>query len=202
MFTQKIIPLLALLLLTAGAAIGQDMQLNTQDSPSMHLYGEANIKSWDAAITEVNGSLTLQNIENITVETLSPEAFQNLTLTIPVKGIEAESGGLTKNLHKYLKGDDYPNITFELNNVSDITAQADGSLLITASGVITAAGSDNPVEMQVTANVNNNGIQFAGEQELLMTDFGIDPPTAVFGTIRSRDEIRIEFDVTFNQVNS
>lgn len=178
------------------------MQLNTQDSPSMHLYGEANIKSWDAAITEVNGSLTLQNIENITVETLSPEAFQNLTLTIPVKGIEAESGGLTKNLHKYLKGDDYPNITFELNNVSDITAQADGSLLITASGVITAAGSDNPVEMQVTANVNNNGIQFAGEQELLMTDFGIDPPTAVFGTIRSRDEIRIEFDVTFNQVNS
>lgn len=199
MFTQKIISLLAVLFLTAGATIGQDMQLNIQDSPSMHLYGEANIKSWDAAITEVNGSLTLQNIENITAETLSPEAFQNLTLTIPVEEIEAESGGLTSNIHKYLKGDDYPNITFDLNNVTDITEQEDGSFLISGSGVISAAGAENTVEMQVTASLVNDGIQFAGEQELLMTDFGIDPPTAVFGTIRSRDEIRIEFDVSFSR---
>lgn len=202
MFTKKIISALALLLLTASAAIGQDLQLNLQESYNMHLYGEANIKSWDAAITEVNGSLTLQETETITAESLTAEAFKNLSLTIPVEQIEAESGGLTKNLHKYLKGDDYPNITFELNNVTNITEQADGSLLITASGVISAAGTENPVEMQVTANVNNNGIQFTGQQELLMTNFGIDPPTAVFGTIRSRDEIRIEFDVTFNQVNS
>ncbi len=202
MLTKKIISALALLLLTVSAAIGQDLQLNLQESPNMHLYGEANVKSWDAAITEVNGSLTLQNMETIAAENLTAEAFKNLSLTIPVEQIEAESGGLTKNLHKYLKGDDYPNITFELNNVTNVTQQADGSLLITASGVITAAGTDNPIEMQVTANVNNNGIQFTGEQELLMTDFGIDPPTAVFGTIRSRDEIRIEFDVTFNQVNS
>lgn len=199
MFTQKIISLLAVLLLTAGATLGQDMQLNIQDSPNMHLYGEANIKSWDAAITEVNGTLTLQDIENITAETLSPEAFQNLTLTIPVEEIEAESGGLTSNIHKYLKGDDYPNITFELNNVTDITEQEDGTFLISGSGVISAAGAENTVEMQVTANLVNNGIQFTGEQELLMTDFGIDPPTAVFGTIRSRDEIRIEFDVSFNR---
>jgi len=53
--------------------------------------------------------------------------------------------------------------------------------------------------MQVTANVQNGEIQFTGSQELLMTDFGIDPPTAVFGTIRSKDEIRIEFDVTLSQ---
>lgn len=202
MFTKKLISTLALLLLTVSATIGQDLQLNLQDSPNMHLYGEANIKSWDAAITEVNGSLTLQNMETITAENLTAEAFKNITLTIPVEQIEAESGGLTSNIHKYLKGDDYPNITFELNNVTNITEQADGSLLINATGVITAAGAENPVEMQVTANVNNNGIQFTGEQQLLMTDFGIDPPTAVFGTIRSRDEIRIEFDVTFNQVNS
>ncbi|MDZ7717231.1 MAG: YceI family protein [Balneolaceae bacterium] len=199
MTTQKIISLLAVLLLTAGVSIGQDVQLNIQDSPNMHLYGEANIKSWDAAINQVDGTLTLQNIENLTAESLTADAFQNLSLTIPVEKIEAESDGLTKNLHKYLKEDDYPNITFELNNVTDITEQQDGSLLVTASGVITAAGTENPVDMQVTANLIDDGIQFTGKKELLMTDFGIDPPTAVFGTIRSRDEIRIEFDVSFSK---
>jgi len=32
-----------------------------------------------------------------------------------------------------------------------------------------------------------------------MTDFGIDPPTAVFGSIRSRDEMTITFELHLEQ---
>ena len=46
--------------------------------------------------------------------------------------------------------------------------------------------------------VSPTSIRFTGEQEMLMSDFGIDPPTAVFGTVRSADEIVIRFDVTFS----
>jgi len=123
MFTQKIISLLTALLFISGAAIGQDLTLTVQESQNMHLYGEANIKSWDAAIKQINGSLTLQNIEELTAENLTAETFGSLTLTIPVEQIESESGGLTKNIHKYLKEDDYPNITFQLNNVTNITKE-------------------------------------------------------------------------------
>jgi polyisoprenoid-binding protein YceI len=198
MFTKKIISLFAVLLLTAGVTIGQTVQLNIHDSANMHIYGDSNIKTWDAAVNQVNGSLTLQNLEDLSAENLTAENFQSLSLTIPVEQIESESGGLTKNIHKYLKGDDYPNITFQLNNVTNITEQ-NGSLLITASGIVNAAGTDNPVEMQVTANVQNGTIEFSGTKELLMTDFNIDPPTAVFGTIRSKDEFRVEFNVSFSQ---
>lgn len=198
MFTQKIIPLLTALFFIAGTAIGQELTLNTQGSQEMHIYGDSNIKTWDAAVNQVDGVMVLQNIENLTAENVTAETLQSLTLTMPVEQIEAESGGLTNNIHKYLKGDDYPNITFELNNVTNITEQ-NGSLLITASGIITAAGTENPVEMQVTANVQDGSIQFSGEKQLLMTDFNIDPPTAVFGTIRSKDEIRIEFNVTLGR---
>ena len=198
MFTQRIISVLALLFFIAGPALGQSLTLNTQGAQEMHIYGDSNIKKWDAAVNQVSGSLTLQNIENLTAENLTAENFQSLSLTVPVEQIESESGGLTSNIHKYLKGDDYPNITFQLNNVTDITEQ-NGSLLITASGVVNAAGSDNPVEMQVTADLTDGGIQFSGAQELLMTNFNIDPPTAVFGTIRSKDEFRVEFNVNFGQ---
>lgn len=198
MFTQKIISLITALLFIAGSAIGQDLTLNIQDSPTMHIYGDSNVKSWDAAVNQIDATLTLGNIETLSAENLTADAFQSLSISIPVEEIESESGGLTNNIHKYLKGEDYPNITFELNNVTNITEQ-NGSLLITASGVITAAGTDNPVEMQVTANVQNGSIQFSGEKQLLMTDFNIDPPTAVFGTIRSKDEFRVEFDVTLGR---
>lgn len=198
MFTQKIISLLFTLMLISGSAFAQDMTLNLQGTPEMHINGDSNVKSWDAAVNEVNGTLTLHNIEAINAESLTVETFKNLTLTVPVKNIESGSGGLTKNIHKYLKEDDYPNITFELVEVSNITQQ-DGSLIVTAQGVVNAAGKDNPVEMVVTANVQNGSIQFTGEKQLLMTSFDIDPPTAVFGTIRSKDEFVVSFDVTFGE---
>lgn len=197
MFTQKIISLLFTLMLITGSAFAQDMTLNLQGTPEMHINGDSNVKSWDAAVNEVNGTLVLQDFETISAENLTAETFKNLTLTVPVESIESGSGGLTKNIHKYLKEDDYPNITFELVEITNI-AQQDGSLLVTAQGVVNAAGKDNPVEMVVTANAQNGSIQFTGEKQLLMTDFDIDPPTAVFGTIRSKDEFVVSFDVTFS----
>lgn len=196
MFTQKLISLFIALLFTAGTVAAQDITMNLQGTPEMHIDGDSNIKKWDAAVTQASASLTLQNIETINAENLTAENFKNLTLTIPVEGIESGSGGLTKNIHKYLKGKDYPNITFELVEITDI-AERDGSLLVTAQGIINAAGKDNPVEMAVTANVQNGSIQFTGEKQLKMTSFDIDPPTAVFGTIRSKDEFAVSFNVTF-----
>lgn len=198
MFTHKTISLLITLVMIVTSAFAQETNLTIQGTPEMHIDGDSNVKSWDAAVTEVNGTLTLQNIETITTENLTAETFQNLTLTIPVEEIESGSGGLTKNIHKYLKGDDHPNITFELVEVTNITQQ-DGSLIVTAQGVVNAAGKDNPVEMVVTANVQNGSIQFTGEKQLLMTSFDIDPPTAVFGTIRSKDEFVVSFDITFGE---
>lgn len=198
MFTQKIISLLIAFLFATGAAFAQDITLNASESSSMIIDGDSNVHNWEAEVTEVNGSLVLQNIESVTAESLTPESFKTLSLTIPVEGIDAESGGLKRNIHRYMEKDDYPNVTFELSNVTDISNQ-DGSLLITGNGVITVIGNDYNAEMQVTATIENGNIQFTGEKQLLMTDFGIDPPTAVFGTIRSKDEVIMKFDVTFNQ---
>ena len=34
-----------------------------------------------------------------------------------------------------------------------------------------------------------------GSEEILLTDYGIDPPTALLGLIRTGDRITIEFDM-------
>jgi hypothetical protein len=35
-----------------------------------------------------------------------------------------------------------------------------------------------------------------------MTDFGIDPPTALLGTLKTRDEVTVYFDVTVSPLGS
>lgn len=198
MLSKRIFSALVTVLLIAGSVNAQDKTLTVQGTPQMKIDGTSNVRDWDADVTEMQATLVLQNVEELTLETLSPESFSSMQITIPVEGIESGSRGLTNNIHKYLKGKDHPTITFTLNNVTDIV-RTNGTALITAEGVVNAAGKDNPVTMTVTASVNPDGsINFRGEQPLLMTSFDIDPPTAIMGTVRARDEFLVIYDVNFN----
>lgn len=202
-FKSIFITIIALFVLS-GSLFAQDAQetqdrtLTVQGTPQMKIDGTSNIRDWDADVKEMDATLVLQNSEELSLENLTAESFKSLEITIPVESIESGSGGLTKNIHKYLKEKDYPNITFRLDSITDIVRE-NGTALITAEGVITAAGKENPATMTVTASMNPDGsINFSGEQELLMTSFDIDPPTAIMGTVRARDEFVVLYDVTFN----
>jgi polyisoprenoid-binding protein YceI len=198
MLIKNFISTLAALLLMSGSLFAQDRTLTVQGTPQMKIDGDSNVRSWDADVTRMNATLVLQSVDELSLENLSPETFKSLEITIPVQSIESGSRGLTSNIHKYLKGSDYPNITFNLDRITDIVRE-NGTALITAEGVINAAGKDQPVTMTVTASMNNDGsINFSGEQDLLMTSFDIDPPTAVLGTVRARDEFQVIYNVNFN----
>ncbi len=198
MYIKKTAITLLVLLFSAGTMFAQEVTYTLQDSYEMRIDGDSNVKSWDAEVKEIEGELVLTNTEDLSLENLSPEHFVSLNLNIPVENIESGSGGLTKNLQKYLEKDDHPYITFELNEITSIEKNED-SALITATGVINAAGNDHTAEITVETMMNEQGeMTFSGDTELLMTSFDIDPPTAVFGTIRAKDEIVISYNTTFS----
>jgi hypothetical protein len=199
MYIRKTAITLLVLFFSVGALFAQEVTYTLEDSFEMRIDGDSNVKSWDAEIKDMNGELVLTDTENLTFETLAPDHFVSLSLNIPVESIESSSGGLTKNLQKYMKKDDHPYVTFTLNEITSIEKN-EGTAQITATGVINAAGKDHNAEMTVVASMNEQGdMIFAGDTELLMTSFDIDPPTAVFGTIRARDEIVISFNTTFSR---
>jgi hypothetical protein len=45
-------------------------------------------------------------------------------------------------------------------------------------------------------------IRTTGRLALKMTDFGVDPPTALLGTLRTGDEVTVYFDVTVSPLGS
>tara|TARA_R100001143_G_scaffold52481_1_gene47634 strand:- start:16867 stop:17466 length:600 start_codon:yes stop_codon:yes gene_type:complete len=180
-----------------SSATAQDITLTLTDVQQFKIDGDSNVRSWDADITEAEGTLIFTEVEEFSLGSLSSDSFQSMNISIPVSGIESSSGGLTRNMQKYLKGDEHPVITFNLSEITAVELD-ENKATITANGVINAAGVDHNVTMNVNAVVNENGsVTFSGSQDLLMTNFNIDPPTAVMGTIRARDEIVILYSVTF-----
>jgi hypothetical protein len=198
MYLKSILTTITAILFLSGSLIAQELTLTIQGVPQMKIDGDSNVRSWDADVKKADARLVFEGVENLSLETITPESFKSMSITIPVEEIDSGTRGLTRNIHKYLKEDDFPNITFNLNRVTNIEV-TDDTALITAEGVINAAGKDQTVTMTVTASMNPDGsVNFSGEQELLMTSFDIDPPTAIMGTVRARDEFKVIYSVNFN----
>ncbi len=194
MLSRKLITPLLVLVFAAPPMFAQNFSLQTDSE--VKIEGTSNVRDWEADVTELEATFELAEMDEFTLESLTPEMFKTMELSIAVGGIEANQRGLTNNIRKYLKEKDHPNITFNLSEVTKVEWK-DGYSEITAEGVINAAGKDNDVTMVVRAEEVNGAIQFSGSQDLKMTDFDIDPPTALLGTVRAVDEFTVQYSVTF-----
>ena len=114
-----------------------------------------------------------------------------IAVKIPVKELEGNRRGLASNMHDALEADDHPYVTFTLNDLAGATSAGNGAQW-TASGALTVAGSSRDVELALRLSARPNGnVRVELTKDLLMTDFGIDPPRAMMGMARAADEVQV-----------
>jgi hypothetical protein len=62
------------------------------------------------------------------------------------------------------------------------------------------AGVTRPVEVEVVYEVRNGALFFKGSKKIKMTQFNVEPPSFMFGTIKTGDEITVSFEATLAPV--
>ena len=70
---------------------------------------------------------------------------------------------------------------------------------MTTSGYLTIAGTKKLIDLTFDAKVTGDKITLTGDHQTKMTDFKVDPPTAMFGTITTGDEVNIKFQTVFTK---
>ncbi|MCB0628969.1 MAG: YceI family protein [Saprospiraceae bacterium] len=185
---QKRIQILVLLLLGLGYLQAQESyQLR---SAEIAINGTSSLHDWVSTTTKITAS------GDLTIEGGTLVDVSSLQLTIPVKSITSEKGKIMDNkTYNALLSDQYPNITFKLQDVKSIEPEGTG-LVVKASGALTIAGKTKTIEIIAKAQADAKGnYRFTGKKALKMTDFGVDPPTALLGTLKTGDDITINFDL-------
>ena len=124
---------------------------------------------------------------------LQPGALQAFELQIPLNAFTSDKDGLTKQMFKAMKADKHPVITFKLDKYT--VAPSPTGMTITPAGTLTVAGVEKPIEMVLQAKEQNGALQIRGSRELLMTDFGIKPPTMFMGMLKTHDKVTIQFEL-------
>lgn len=156
---------------------------------TMSIEGTSNVHDWVSRAEEISGSAVIA-LENGALTSVS-----DLSLIVQIKGIKSGKKGMDSRTYDALQEKKHPIITFTLSEISSISE--DG---ITATGELTIAGATQAVQMNVSYTVHEDGsLQFSGRQAINMRDYGIDPPTAMFGAISAGEEVQVVFDARFKQ---
>jgi len=161
--------------------------------------------STDAEI-KVAGTSTLHDWEMITEKATGQAVFtldngvlkgiQSLSVTMVAESMKSGKSQMDKNAYKALKSDKNPNIKYTLKDIKP--GQGDSW---TATGDLTIAGVTKTLTIPVVAKRVGTAYEFSGSIATKLTDFKIDPPTAMLGTIKTGNDVTLSFSAKFNQSN-
>lgn len=177
---------------TPAHAQGQQKLEYDQDS-RVWVEGTSTIHDWSCEAPAVSGSLTIPADSDRPLTNV-----QRTQLIVPVEQLDCGKDKMNRKLREAFKMDDHPEISFEARQISvgDVSVGSGPALPLVAIGELTMAGTTRTVEVTAEGYEEaGNRLKFTGQHELDMSDYGMNPPTALLGTIRTDENVVVHFEV-------
>lgn len=189
---KKLLPIIAttILLLHGTTLVGQSYEVKNY---TMTVSGTSTLHDWVSEVGTIDckGSYTLKN------NTLAD--LNDVVVKIKVASIKSTKGKTMDN--KTYEAFDYknnPEIIFTLTKESIDAATATVKL----GGTLTMAGVSKPIDLSLNYKILTGGeLKIIGSKKISMTDFGMEPPTAMMGTIKVGNDVVVSFDITLTHNN-
>lgn len=172
--------LLFLFLGFSAIGLAQETYKLSEES-KLTIDGTSTVHDWTVAANKMEG--------NLKVKDNAPVAIQ---FNVAVADIISERGAaMDKKMHKALKKEEHPKVSFALTEVKNT------SVLV---GTLSIAGTKKDVEINADIVAEGNLLKLKGAQKIILQDYGMEPPTAMFGQIIVGDEVTVNFDLVFEKV--
>lgn len=178
-------------LLASPSTVLAQMEYTLDTESEISIEGTSTRSDWTVHAGEIDGSI------GIAGDASDPEVSHG-RLTLGSAGIKSgKSTIMDRLMHDALMVDEHPEITYALTQAEQVgPAAADGTYSLNTTGEITLTGTTRDVQIDVTATPLGDGkIRFTGSHAMKMSDYGMTPPTAMFGQLRTADDITIHFDI-------
>jgi polyisoprenoid-binding protein YceI len=195
--TRTRITTVALLTLIAATARAQDTRIAVGPDSKVWVDGTSNLHGWSCKATTLDADIDLDAAMAAQIAIAPPKALKRVQVKVPVKSLKCGHDGMDNNLYKALKADASPDISYILATFEAAPGEAKDSFTLHTIGTLTIAGTENKIAMDVVATRLADGTVIAkGVVPIKLTDFGIEPPTAIFGRLKTGNEVKVNFELT------
>jgi hypothetical protein len=159
------------------------------------IHGSTNVNTFTCRIQSYCGYDTLRYSTNHATCKIE---FTTNRMTIPITSFDCGSGQISKDFHKTLKSDTYPEL--DINFISlDNTSLTKNSIV---RGVIdiTLAGITTRYYIKFGVTLKNGTLLLGGYHPVNFADFRLKAPEKLKGLIRVREVLNVEFNLVLNAI--
>lgn len=179
----------------AGSMHAQSVRLAVGADSKLWIEGGSNLHDWTCRASSIDAAIDVDGAF-LKTPVATPSLLKKVEVKVPVRNLKCGHGGMDNNLYKALKADDTPEISYIVATFDVVPGASNDSFTVKTVGALKIAGAEKSVSMDVNATrLADGSIRADGELPLLMTDFGVKPPTAMLGTLRTSNKVTVKFSL-------
>ena len=161
---------------------------------SMKIEGTSSLHDWDMTVEDFKCDMSvIIGNPSITIEKVN---FTGITSTI-----SSHNSIMDSKTRNALKTQKYPEIRFRMTSPLKIASQGN-SFSGTATGELFIAGKARTVSLPFSGKTTSeNSISISGAKTIDMKEYGIDPPTAMFGALKTGKDVTVSFEISLKHLS-
>jgi polyisoprenoid-binding protein YceI len=179
---------------TSGAQSASAIRLRLDPASELTVEGTSSMHAWHCKTNKLNAYVDVDpGYTKDLTKVARPIAA--VKVNIVVKTLTCGNSQMDRNMYGTLKADQNQLIKYTLSGYDILNGSTSPSTFAAkTNGTLLVAGQEKPIEMKISAERTSDGKAVAqGEQTLLLTDFGITPPSFMFGALKVGNEVKVKF---------
>ena len=170
------------------------LRLAVRADSRLWLEGSSNVRDWRCDATTLDASVDVDDAMHSAASTAT--RIRGVQVRVPARALTCGRSQMDHIMYKALHVDDAPECRQIIGRFEVVSVAAGERSSLVMQGTLRIAGRDRLVRMPVDLQEQADGsVRAKGALPILMTDYGISPPTALFGVVRTENRIVVKFDL-------
>ena len=175
-----------------STAVAQEEYSVANNESKLLVFGTSNVHDWEIEAKAMSGKGIF------TWEGNHLKEIKGLNFFVEVEQLKSGKKAMDSNTFKALNSEKHKTINFKLVKIIKITEGDANQFTIETQGDLTIAGVTKKITQIFQAKLIGKKILLSGKNKINMTHYSVKPPTALMGTIKTGEEVTIDFKVIYN----
>ncbi len=165
---------------------------------SLVVYGKTNVNSFTCLVPSFGQTDTLSYLKTNKNASLDIDCV----MAIDLHRFNCKNKMMTKDLLKTLQANCHPHMIINFLNLSDQLSSITNNKLIVTSTEIELAGKKRKMMINLYGSeCNGTTKQLKGKAQICFSDFGLEAPTKMAGTIKVKNQLDVEFTLHLERLH-
>jgi polyisoprenoid-binding protein YceI len=179
----------AVALVAATGPIINALQLKPESR--LWFEGTSTVRDWSCKAPTIQAAIDAE-VDAAAAVLDGKKAVRTVDLTFPVAALDCENRTMNNHMRTALNATQHQSIRFTL---TDYTLAKAAATTGTLNGTLMINGQTRPIVVPVQFANASGALRVTGRYPLPMTQWGVQPPRLMMGTLKVGDTVTVNFDL-------